>query len=467
MTVGVVTSQKTGLPCVPNLSSDSMTLSRSLMILVIVGMMSSFCHMETIYDDTVVVNAIDNNDLPENDNAGAGIEPVTANNPRITDVLTNSQGHSCVCVPFYRCSVNNTLITDGAGIIDIRSKPESLCPHYMDVCCENNPTDGRNPAEDRVEPVSTTDPPLLNEHSTTNPPLVNEHSTTSNLPFVNEQKEGCGWRHTGGVRFRITGNVNNEAQFGEFPWMLALLVNNRIDENTTLKLFACGASLIHPQVVLTAAHCIKGRNTNDLMIRAGEWDTQTKNEILPHVDVNVGESIVHENYYAGGLHNDIALLVLQRPLQFSEYINTVCLPPRNTVPSIATCTATGWGKDEYGKEGKYQVIMKKIDLPIVPRHVCETKLRQTRLGQFFRLHDSFVCAGGELGRDTCKGDGGGPLVCPIAGTQERYYQTGIIAWGIECGTATPGVYVNTALFRNWIDQKMRLFNFDTSYYNYQ
>ncbi|RZF44952.1 hypothetical protein LSTR_LSTR001913 [Laodelphax striatellus] len=99
----------------------------------------------------------------------------------------------------------------------------------------------------------------------------------------------------------------------------------------------------------------------------------------------------------------------------SEYINTVCIPPQSTVPIFATCTATGWGKDEYGKEGKYQVIMKKVDLPIVPRNVCEAKLRQTRLGKFFRLHESFVCAGGEAGRDTCKGDGGGPLVCPIAG----------------------------------------------------
>lgn len=55
-----------------------------------------------------------------------------------------------------------------------------------------------------------------------------------------------------------------------------------------------------------------------------------------------------------------------------------------------------------GKEGKYQVILKKVELPVVPRGPCINALRTTRLGQFFKLHESFICAGGQLGKDTCK-----------------------------------------------------------------
>lgn len=55
--------------------------------------------------------------------------------------------------------------------------------------------------------------------------------------------------------------------------------------------------------------------------------------------------------------------------------------------------------------------MRKIDLPLIDNEDCQNRLRQTRLGQYFQLHGSFVCAGGEESRDTCRGDGGGPLVC--------------------------------------------------------
>lgn len=92
----------------------------------------------------------------------------------------------------------------------------------------------------------------------------------------------------------------------------------------------------------------------------------------------------------------------------------------------------------FGKSGKYQVILKRVELPVVPREPCVNALRETRLGPHFELNKSFICAGGERGKDTCKGDGGSPLVCPVNGEPNRYYQAGIVAWGIGCGDATPG-----------------------------
>lgn len=110
------------------------------------------------------------------------------------------------------------------------------------------------------------------------------------------------------------------------------------------------------------------------------------------------------------LYNDIALLFLDTPIQIAENVNTACLPPPNTMFDSDQCFVSGWGKDRFGQEGKYQVILKRVELPTVPRDFCQMKLRATRLGKHFRLHPSFICAGGKRGHDSCKGDGGSPLV---------------------------------------------------------
>lgn len=56
----------------------------------------------------------------------------------------------------------------------------------------------------------------------------------------------------------------------------------------------------------------------------------------------------------------------------------------------------------FGKAGKYSVIMKKVPLPIVEFGTCQRALQGTRLGDKFRLDQSFICAGGVEGIDTCQ-----------------------------------------------------------------
>ncbi|EDW13537.1 phenoloxidase-activating factor 2 isoform X2 [Drosophila mojavensis] len=325
------------------------------------------------------------------------------------------------CVPRWLCA-NDTINTSGENIIDIRF--DGTCSNYLELCCEI-PNKKEKP-DISIEPID----------------------------------RGCGYQNPNGVGFKITGAIDQEAEFGEFPWMVAIL-----REESQLNLYECGGALIAPDVILTAAHCVHNKDAKSLIVRAGEWDTQTKVEIIPHEDRYVKEIIYHEQFNKGSLYNDVALLFLENPFNLQMNIQPICLPNIGEEFELDRCYATGWGKNKFGKEGEYQVILKKIDLPVVSNAKCQANLRETRLGRHFILHDSFMCAGGEKGRDTCKGDGGSPLVCPIKNQPNRFKSAGIVAWGIGCGEENiPGVYAKVSYLRPWIDQKLALRQVDSIYF---
>lgn len=336
-----------------------------------------------------------------------------------------------LCVPYYRCDgTTNTIIEDespnigGVGLLDIRFGA-NLCEEYLDVCCEI--------------------PKKQTGNSSPKPPT----STQKPNPKPSEDSWMCGIRNENGIDFKITGNSNNEAEYGEFPWMVAII--KKYEDNG--QQLICGGSLIAPNVVLTGAHCVYNKNIDDIGVRVGEWDTQTKKERLPYQERNIKEIIVHEYFKPSTLFNDIALLILEKPIQEEENVGTICLPAQEITEPLE-CFATGWGKDAFGNKGNYQSILKKIQLPLVPHDECEQMLRKTRLGKRFILDDSFTCAGGK-GKDTCTGDGGSPLVCKLP-NQYQYVQVGIVAWGIECGLpGVPGVYADVYKLKSWIEDKLQ------------
>ncbi|CAH2100973.1 unnamed protein product [Euphydryas editha] len=222
---------------------------------------------------------------------------------------------------------------------------------------------------------------------------------------------GCGYSNPGANVFREAASGYGYADFGDFPWMVALL-KKTVSKAKFHDAYFGGGTLIDPSVVLTVAHKVDEMSASDLTCRAGEWDTKTEEETYPHQDRDAKKIVIHEQFLDA--HYDFALIILEKPFDLDgvPHIGVACL--EKTLPPPGTeCYSMGWGEDFMKGEKKYADILKKLKLPLVDGKKCQNQYRNSRLGATYNLHKTLTCAGGVPNVDTCIGDGGSSLVCPI------------------------------------------------------
>ncbi|XP_032680376.1 uncharacterized protein LOC116848411 isoform X2 [Odontomachus brunneus] len=235
------------------------------------------------------------------------------------------------------------------------------------------------------------------------------------------------------------------ASKGTYPWQASIRVRGHSRSSHW-----CGAVVVSPLHVLTAAHCLEGYNKGTYFVRAGDYNTDIDEGT--EVEANIEDYYVHEQFRIGHrMNNDIALVLLKGPgIPLGKDIMPICLPPENTeYPAGLNCTISGFGSIETGKTTQSKDLRYGW-VPLLDQSIC-------RAGYVYgegAISDGMMCAGYlDEGIDTCDGDSGGPLACHHNGAFTLY---GITSWGQHCGKANkPGVYVRVAYYRQWIDQKIK------------
>ena len=88
-----------------------------------------------------------------------------------------------------------------------------------------------------------------------------------------------------------------------------------------------------------------------------------------------------------------------------------------------------------------------MQLPVLNNQQCKIGRLTPRPSQ--------LCAGGELGKDSCRGDSGGPLLIQKEADMP-WYVIGIVSFGSkECGSGRPAVYTRVSSFITWIQNNLK------------
>jgi secreted trypsin-like serine protease len=242
-------------------------------------------------------------------------------------------------------------------------------------------------------------------------------------------------RPTPGAKASVVGG--SAASAGEYPWMVALSRG-------------CGGTLIAPDRVLTAGHCVEDTRISEVRLYVGATRRRRGGYRYDGLPVRAAEVASHPRYRpleAGGPVNDAAIIRLAEPVLDVAPVRLATsddAADRGGRPA----TVVGWGA--------MRTDLARAPLAVGLQQGSLRILADRQCGDLYGRDGSYrrsvmLCARSRNAQrrpntSPCVGDSGGPLV-------SGGIQVGIVSFGISCGAlGEPTVFARVASLRSFIDQ---------------
>ena len=267
----------------------------------------------------------------------------------------------------------------------------------------------------------------------------------------------------------------NEAPETRYPYSVSLQSNSQ---------HYCGGSLIAPDIVITAAHCITtvASSTSSTTVILGRYDLDSPTD-YDYETMNIVGQIIHPQWNEELVINDVALLLLEdvstHPYITVNQNSNIPNNNNNNEQDDNELVVMGWG--DINPDDVAQQISDKLretSVRYITNEVCSQSngyATTVMAGYQYMSYegivgDTMLCAFGDGSSstsldntisDACQGDSGGPLVqTNTLGSNGREsnndYTTdvlvGLVSWGFSCADSNfPGVYSRmSAFYTNFI-----------------
>jgi secreted trypsin-like serine protease len=251
---------------------------------------------------------------------------------------------------------------------------------------------------------------------------------------------------------RVVGG--KPVKVGEIPELAALLF--RIPGEPAQNRLFCSGTLLDSTHVLTAGHCgdaitfVDGQFVLGVQAQVGSRDLGDPKAQT----VGVKSVTVNKSFWNGNISQDVSIFTLRKPVLWNA-ARLARGSDRKLTKAGSKVTIAGWGlREKIGvfefPTGETPIRAHAVNTSVVDDRVCK-KMYDDNILKGFVVPPTDICAG-ELGKDACYGDSGGPLLATDG--EGNRIEVGVVSRGAGCATEFPGVFTDVAAMRDWIDKNL-------------